>query len=106
MYSPADCQTLCKAQEIGAGIQKMEKISNIELLEELILMGLRLPQGINDQIFQTHFKRNAAEIFDVKKLQMLVNQGLMEVTIDSIKIPNHARLLTNSIITKVCEGLI
>jgi coproporphyrinogen III oxidase-like Fe-S oxidoreductase len=69
-------------------------------------MGLRLPQGINDQIFQTHFKRNAAEIFDVKKLQMLVNQGLMEVTIDSIKIPNHARLLTNSIITKVCEALI
>jgi coproporphyrinogen III oxidase-like Fe-S oxidoreductase len=97
---------LKKAQEIGAGIQKMEKISSVELLEELILMGLRLPQGIDDQIFQTHFKRNIAQIFDAKKLQMLANQGLIEVTIDSIKIPNHARLLTNSIITKVCEALI
>ena len=84
----------------------MEKISKIELLEELILMGLRLPEGINDQIFQAHFKRNIAEIFDAKKLQMLANQGLIEVTIDSIKIPNHARLLTNSIITKVCEAII
>ena len=97
---------LKKAQEIGAGIQKMEKISSVELLEELILMGLRLPQGIDDQIFQTHFKRNIAQSFDKKKLQMLANHGLIEVTIDSIKIPNHARLLTNSIITKVCEALI
>jgi oxygen-independent coproporphyrinogen-3 oxidase len=97
---------LKKAEETGAGIQKLEKISKDELLEELILMGLRLPSGIDNQIFQTHFKKNLSDIFDFQKLQNLANQGLIEIADDSLKIPDQSRLLTNSIITKVCEAII
>lgn len=96
---------LKKAQEEGAAIQKIEKISAEELIEELTLMGLRLPAGIDDKIFQTHFKKNISEIFDLRKLQSLANQGLINITDESINIPESKRLLTNSIIEKVCQSI-
>ncbi len=97
---------LKKVVQNGVGIQKIEKILPQELLNELILMGLRLPQGISNQIFQTHFKKSIVEIFDFKKLQRLVVQGLLIIEKDKIKISPQARLLTNSIIFKVCEAII
>lgn len=96
---------LKKVEEAGAGIQRLEKISKEELVEELILMGLRLPQGISDQIFQTHFGKNLEQIFDFKKLQVLADQGLIEIGAGEIKIPNRSRLLTNAIISKVCAAV-
>jgi putative oxygen-independent coproporphyrinogen III oxidase len=96
---------LKKVEEAGAGIQRLEKISKEELVEELILMGLRLPQGISDQIFQTHFGKNLEQIFDFKKLQVLADQGLIEIAAGEIKIPDRSRLLTNAIISKVCEAV-
>lgn len=94
-----------KVETTGAGIQKLEEITTDELLEELILMGLRLSEGINEEIFQTHFQKNIEGIFDLKKLQILENQGLIEVANGNMKIPSHSRLLTNAIITKVCEAV-
>lgn len=80
---------LKKVEEFGVGMQKMEKISAEELREELILMGLRLREGISK------------EFFDSKKLESLSNKGLIEVTKDRVKIVDEARLLTNSIIQKL-----
>lgn len=80
---------LKKVEELGAGIQNLEKISAAELREELILMGMRLRDGID------------RKIFDQNKLQNLVNQGLVEIADDYARIPNRARLLTNSIIAKL-----
>lgn len=96
---------LAKVEAAGAGIQKQEKISPQELAEELILMGLRLPQGISDEFFQRHFKKNLREIFDFKKLQILENQGLISLGENEIKIPSSSRLLTNAIISKVCDSM-
>lgn len=95
---------LKKVQETGAGIQKIEKITREELLEELILMGLRLRDGIDNQIFQTHFGKKLTDIFDFKKLQILANQGLIQVSENQIKITESARLLTNLVIQKVCQA--
>jgi putative oxygen-independent coproporphyrinogen III oxidase len=97
---------LKKVEKTGAGIQKLEKISTQELLEELILMGLRLPQGINNKVFQAHFKKNHSELFDFKKLQTLAKQGFIELNEEQIKIPTSSRLLTNAIISKVCDALV
>ena len=94
-----------KVETNKAGIQKVEEVAADELLEELILMGLRLSEGISNEIFQTHFQKNIEEIFDFKKLRMLESQGLIAITNGSVKIPQHSRLLTNAIITKVCEAV-
>ncbi len=96
---------LKKVEEAGAGIQRLEKISKEELVEELILMGLRLPQGISDQIFQTHFGKNLEQIFDLKKIQKLVDDGVISSKGGSIRIPTKMRVLTNAVILKVCEAI-
>jgi oxygen-independent coproporphyrinogen-3 oxidase len=96
---------LKKVTEAGAGIQKMEKISDDELCEELILMGLRLSCGIEEKYFYQHFQKNFSEIFDFKKLQRLEEQGLIAIEKGCIKIPHQQRLLSNSIIAKVVNCL-
>jgi len=95
-----------KVKNFSAGIQKIEKISAQELLEELILMGLRLSDGINDKIFIDHFCKKLEQIFDLEKLQKLEKQGLIKLSPDNIKIAEKSRLLTNQIINKVSEAVI
>ncbi len=97
---------LKKTQENKNGIQTITNISQQELIEELTLMALRLESGINNKISQEILQLNLAEIFDYKKLQNLENQGLIDVSNDNIKIRNEKRILSNAIITKVCEAII
>ncbi len=97
---------LKKVAEEGVGIQKMEKISTEELLEELILMGLRLADGIEEKYFYAHFQKKFSEIFDFKKLRKLEEQGLIIIEARGIKIPHHQRILSNSIIEKVVGCLL
>jgi coproporphyrinogen III oxidase-like Fe-S oxidoreductase len=92
---------LKKVEESGAGIQKIEKVSQEELLEELILMGLRLREGISENVFAKTF----SEIFNQQKLEKLIGQGLIVFEKNQIKIPDSKRILTNSIIQKVCEAI-
>ncbi|MBM3580333.1 MAG: hypothetical protein FJX34_06150, partial [Alphaproteobacteria bacterium] len=87
-----------------SGIQKLEKISTEELLEEIILMGLRLREGIRNNIFQTHFQKNLDEILDIKKLQMLADQGIIDFSENHIRVTDSARILTNSVIEKVLSA--
>lgn len=96
---------LNKAKGQGVGIQTNEEISAGELLEEIILMGLRLENGISNEVFQFHLQKNIADIFDMKKLRDLEEQGLLVVNNDNIKIPQSAKILTNAIIAKVIEAI-
>lgn len=104
LYDPMSW--LKKVEEFGCGIQKQEKILQKELLEELILMGLRLSEGISDEIFLHHFGKKLNEILDFKNLQKLADQGLITLSKNNITIPRQAMLLTNAIIEKVCREII
>lgn len=95
---------LRKVEEQGAGIQTQEKISPEELLEELILMGLRLQNGIDEKTFQQFFGKKLQEIFDFTKIQSLINEGFIAID-DKIKITNKGRILSNAIIAKVISTI-
>lgn len=94
---------LKKVAEQGAGMQKIEKISPDELLEELILMGLRLESGIEESLFEKHFSKKFSDIFNLEKLRNLEKQGLIIIENQRIKIPYQQRILTDSIIKKVIQ---
>lgn len=96
---------LKKAEEEGAGMQKIESVASNELLEELILTGLRIKEGISDQLFLNHFDKKIVNIFDFEKLRKLENLGLISISEGSVKITVESRMLTNSIIAKVLECL-
>ncbi len=89
----------------GAAIQKQEGISKEELLEEIILMGLRLKDGIENSVFQKHFGKNILEIFDKKKLENLIQNKLIMANQNNIKITPNGLILANSIIKKIIETI-
>ncbi len=97
---------LKKVEEVGVGIQKQEKVMPQELLEELILMGLRLREGIKEEVFLQHFGKKLNQIFDFQKLEKLANQGLINISKNNIAIAPRSILLTNAIIDKVCQAFI
>ncbi len=96
---------LNQVKQSGAAIQKIEKIMPRELCEELILMGLRLRDGISEELFLHHFNKKFDDIFDQNALNKIQSQGLIIQENGMIKIPTNQRLLTNAIIEKVCLAL-
>jgi putative oxygen-independent coproporphyrinogen III oxidase len=85
-------------------IQKIDKVSKEELLEEVILMGLRLKNGIDNQIFQKHFGKNISEIFDFQKLKPLIDNGLISIDENNIRISSQGLILANAVIEKVIKN--
>ena len=91
-----------KALTYGAAIQKQIQLTQDELCEELILMGLRLDCGIKNNIFKKLLGKNLMEIFDLPKLQFLIDNNYLEINQNHIRITDRGRLLTDSIIKKLC----
>jgi coproporphyrinogen III oxidase-like Fe-S oxidoreductase len=75
-------------------------------LEEVILMGLRLKKGIDNSIFQKHFGKNIFEIFSLEKLKILLENNLISIDENNIKINNQALILANSIIKKIITAIV
>jgi oxygen-independent coproporphyrinogen-3 oxidase len=94
---------LKSALENGNAIQNLTKITQNELLEEVVLMGLRLKNGIKNSTFQKNFQKNIVDIFDLEKLSSLKSLDLIYFDKNSIKITQKGRILSNSIIEKVID---
>ncbi len=87
---------LKEVQKSGAGIQNIDDINSEELLQELVLMGLRLQEGISNKIFLKFFNKNITEIFNLEKLQNLV-----EFDGEFLRIADDKRIVANAVIEKV-----
>ncbi len=87
------------------GVQKIDEISKKELVEEIVLMGLRLENGIDNSFFHNHIDKKISEIFNFEKLEILKKENLIEFNRDFIKISKNGKILTNSIIAKICENI-
>lgn len=101
LHDPSSWLNKVKKDEVG--IQQINQIDKQELLEEIILMGMRLKDGIDNQIFINHFNKNITEIFDFEKILNLQRNNLIEVSKENIKITDQGRILSNSIVSKLCH---
>ncbi len=90
----------------GSSVQKIEKISKQGTLEELLLMGLRLKDGIRNELFLEHFNKNILQLFNLKRLQRLSDLGLIEFSESFLRINPRKRILANEIVFKVCEAIL
>ena len=97
---------LQKVKEQQVGIQSIQTVENIELIEEILLMGLRLKEGISIKKIEEIVNKNFTEIFEIKKLLKLQKQNLVIITDERIIIPQNRWLVMNSIISKVCECIL
>jgi putative oxygen-independent coproporphyrinogen III oxidase len=97
---------LKKSLENGAAIQTNQEIQSDELLEEVVLMGLRLKEGISNSVFQKHFGKNIDEIFDLEKLADLIKNEIIFIDSAVIKITPNNLVLTNSIIKRILKSVL
>lgn len=93
----------------GNAIQQNNIIPTAQLIEEIVMMGLRLESGIDENIFIKNIGKKFNEIFDLKKINFLIQNGFLEIkknkSTSYIAIPQKNRILTNSIILKLINAI-
>lgn len=86
--------------------QTTEILTTKKRLEELLLMGLRLSEGVKKTSLEKIYGKSFDEIFLPQVLKKLISQGLISIDANHIKINSQHYLLTNEIITKICLAII
>ena len=90
---------------VRLGIQTLQIVENRELIEEIILMGLRLKEGIKIKKIEEIIGKKFNEIFDLEKLKKLQDQNFLIIDEEKIVIPQNKWLIMNSIISKVIDAI-
>ncbi|MCC8417563.1 MAG: radical SAM family heme chaperone HemW [Rickettsia endosymbiont of Bryobia graminum] len=77
---------------LGVGTQNISQLSEQEIIEEMLMMGLRLEKGINLDIMQKRINKQLSEILDIAKITYYQKLGLVAKNIE-----NNLRLTSNGL---------
>lgn len=69
--------------DLGVGAQNINQLSKAEMIEEMLMMGLRLEKGINVDIMQKRIGKKLSEILDTDKVDYYQKLGLVAKNIDN-----------------------
>jgi len=83
--------------EKGNAIQQSNFLNEKEILEEILIMGLRTKLGIDGDIFKKFLGKDHLEIFGSKKLESLKMEGLINYNQTKITPTLKGLKLTNSV---------
>ena len=89
---------LNKTLESGNGIQQRKILTKEEIIEEILMNGLRINEAISKNIFEKYIGKNHIELFG-SKLDDLRDEGLILYDSDKILTTNKGAKILNSIIT-------
>ncbi len=93
---------LDKCIQKSNGISLKTKLLEKEIVEEFVLMGLRIKDGIKLSDLQKNVNVNSLyEVLDKKNIEFLSKNGLIVENGENIKIKGDGFLLLNSIIEKI-----
>jgi len=79
-----------------------EELRCEEAVQDWVLMGLRLKEGVNISELESRFKINT----DMGKIEKLVNEGFLENSEFSYRLTKKGNLLSNAVILKIVEALV
>ncbi len=79
-----------------------EELKCEEAVQDKVLMGLRLKEGVNISELESHFKLNT----DMVKIERLVIDGFLENANSSYRLTKKGNLVSNSVILKFVEALV
>jgi oxygen-independent coproporphyrinogen-3 oxidase len=68
----------------GHGLQSKNILTDLEKLEEILMMGMRLEAGITDEKFHKYLGKNFADVLNISEIERLVKSGF--VKFDGIKL--------------------
>jgi coproporphyrinogen III oxidase-like Fe-S oxidoreductase len=78
-----------------------EELKREEVIEDKVLMGLRLKDGINILELESTFQLKA----NMDKVGHLVRDGFLEYSDSSIRLTKKGNLLSNAVILRFVEAL-
>ncbi len=83
--------------------RQMTEVLPRERAEELVIMGLRLNEGINKARFERQCGVKWQDFANSKQIKELINENLLSETTENIKVTSSGRLLLNYVIEKICS---
>ncbi|MBL0319508.1 MAG: coproporphyrinogen III oxidase [Alphaproteobacteria bacterium] len=88
-----------KVQAHGHGLQQRDVLSQEERLDELLLMGLRLKEGLPLERIEEHLGVSADILFPQARRQLLRDEGLLESQPDILCLTRKGALVLNQVVT-------
>jgi oxygen-independent coproporphyrinogen-3 oxidase len=89
---------LKSVQEKGDGMQSKAYLTENEILEEILLMGLRIPQGISKDRFKELLGNDIEEVIPSNKLKALQDHELIENDAAGLRATKKGMNLLNKIV--------
>ncbi len=71
-------------------------VTDEERLEEQMFLGLRKVEGVSHEVFEYKFNQPIQELY-AKQIDTLINQGLLQVDQDSIRLTRKGRFVGNEV---------
>lgn len=94
---------LAKVAEERVGIQSQTELTDIEILTEILLMGLRINEGIKVSKFEEFF--GAKPEFLLPNLGDLIEGKFIEYNDNVVRATSSGKLLLNQVISKLTEKI-
>ena len=88
-------------QECNHGLQTKEILSDREVIEEIMMMGLRLEDGITDEKLQKYLGIGFDDILDMKSVNMLMDKGFAQYDENVFKLTDKGLLMHSYIVPRV-----
>jgi oxygen-independent coproporphyrinogen-3 oxidase len=90
---------LAEVAQSGHGTQERLALEPQERIEELVMMGLRLTDGLDQTRFLRQTGKDLAEALDQSGLATMIEEGLISWRGDRLLATSQGRLLLNSVIS-------
>ncbi|MEM6849438.1 MAG: radical SAM family heme chaperone HemW [Pseudomonadota bacterium] len=87
----------------GHGLESRQTLGPQEAADEMLIMGLRLAEGLNAQRYRA---RTGLNLFAHPALPGLIDDGLVERSGDVIAVAEAGRLLTNAVVRMLSDDLV
>ena len=80
---------------------RLEILDEEEILTEILLMGLRMKDGISDNKIRKFLNQNLEDVCSLKNLQKLAKLGLIQYSKHYIRTTDKGQIVLNSILTEL-----
>lgn len=85
----------------GSGLQIKQALSNEELIDELIMMGLRLTNGIDDLRLYELTSKKFIDTLNMEEVQKYINSGFLEFENNILRLTKKAMPLHSNISSRI-----
>jgi oxygen-independent coproporphyrinogen-3 oxidase len=89
-------------EEKGIGLQNTTQLNNNEILEELLMMNLRLEEGLDIKKMKDFFGKDVKNMLNISELKKFVDAGMVKYDDDRIRLTDKGMMMHSYIVPRLC----